>query len=48
MAVAAARKLIIAATIEEAVGMMELSFPKWDYRKCLEWRVVRGISERGN
>lgn len=35
----------IAGTIEEAMGMMELSFPKWDYRKCLDWRVVRKIRE---
>jgi len=38
----------IAATIEEAVGMMELSFPKWDYRKCLGWRMVRKIDERSD
>ena len=35
----------IAATIDDAIGMMELWFSKWDYRKCLDWRVIRKVME---
>lgn len=34
---------VVAQTVEEAIGIMELSFPKWQNRKCIDFEVVRRI-----